>query len=56
MVCGAVKSGATISGKLPEWYMIRIPLLGIVYGKMYHGLHNDKLTVDGTKVFPRPGQ
>ena len=48
MVHGAVKSGAAISGKLPEWYMIHIPLLGIVYGKMCHVLHDDESTMDGT--------
>ena len=40
---GAVNSGATISGKLPGWDMIHITLLGIVHGKMYHGLHNDDI-------------
>ena len=50
MVQGAVKSGATISGKLPEWYMIHKPLLSIVYGKMYHGLHNDKMDYEWHKV------
>ena len=43
MLHGADKSGATNSGKLPEWYMIHVPLLGIVHGKMYHGLHNDEI-------------
>ena len=41
MVRGAVKRGAPISGKLTEWKMIHIPILGIVYGKMYHGPYND---------------
>ena len=38
MVHGVVKSGAAISGKLPKWDMIHIPLLAIVYGKMYHDI------------------
>ena len=51
MVHGAVKSGATISEKLPEWCMIYVALSGIAYGKMCLGLHNDKkLTVDGTNM------
>ena len=39
-----------ISGKLPEWYMIHIPLLAIAYGKMCHCQHIDKTAVDGTNI------
>ena len=40
---GVVLLVSTTSGKLPEWYIVHVPLLGIVHGKMYHGLHKDEI-------------
>ena len=46
MVQGAVKDDA----RLKDWYMIHIPLQGIVYGKMHYGLHNDEIYNGRNKV------
>ena len=53
MVHGAVKSGDTISGKLPGWYMIHAPLLGIVHMEKHTIAYiTIKLTEVQRTIFP----